>query len=370
MRLRVGIKMLGFRKTYTLSFKHEIPNFIPVYLKQTSLIFRWFKYTKRQLFLRLKRQARLELDEIMPTHNYILWINISAPSLGDSLMDLSSRILLKERNIDLFTNKKNAGLYRSDKVFRNIYTSENKVNPSQYDLVVIDSYSTRSINIKAKIAPLIPFVGLYGYFNGPEVNRVLFSFHRLNQLLDYSYSKSEINAIARASIEISTADKVLIHQENLPSNYITIAIGGEWAHRTYNNWRELIDKLIKKNSEINLVFVGSENAKESAQALTKSFPQDNIFNFVAKFTFSQTVQIIKGSNILLCCDGGLMHSANAVKTPIVPLFARLPPIILLTDPIKAFPLFDDTDVNNISAEDIVLKYLEAINSLNNHPEGE
>jgi heptosyltransferase-2 len=303
----------------------------------------------------------------MPTHKNILWINISAPSLGDSLMDLSSRILLKERNVDLFTHKKNADLYRSDKVFRNIYTNKNKFNPLQYDLVIIDSYSTRSISIKAKIAPLIAFVGLYGYFNGPEVNRVLFSFHRLNQLLSYRYSKSEINKIARVSIGISTADEVLIQKENLPSSYVAIAIGGEWSHRTYNNWSELIDKLIKKNSKVNLVFVGSKNAKESAQVLTKSFPQNNIFNCVSKFTFSQTAQIIKGANLLICCDGGLMHSANAVKTPIIPLFARLTPVMQLTDAVQAFPLFDNTNVNNISVEEILLKYSEAINSLNTNP---
>ena len=92
--------------------------------------------------------------------------------------------------------------------------------------------------------------------------------------------KSEINKIARVSIGISTADEVLIQKENLPSSYVAIAIGGEWSHRTYNNWSELIDKLIKKNSKVNLVFVGSKNAKESAQVLTKSFPQNNIFNCV------------------------------------------------------------------------------------------
>ncbi len=65
-----------------------------------------------------------------------------------------------------------------------------------------------------------------------------------------------------------------------------------------------------------------------------------------------------------------MHSANAVNTPIVPLFARLTPIMQLTESIQAFPLFDANDVNNIPVEDILVKYIEASNSVNNHPQGE
>ena len=65
-----------------------------------------------------------------------------------------------------------------------------------------------------------------------------------------------------------------------------------------------------------------------------------------------------------------MHSANAVKTTIVPLFAKLTPIMQLTESIQAFPLFDANDVNNIPVEDILVKYIEATNSVNNHPQGE
>ena len=75
---------------------------------------------------------------------------------------------------------------------------------------------------------------------------------------------------------------------NLPSSYIAIALGGEWAYRTYNKWSEVIDKLAKKNDKLNFVFVGSDNAKESAKALAEAFTRDNIFNCVAKFTFNET----------------------------------------------------------------------------------
>ena len=362
--------MLGFEKTYSFPFKYDIPNYTSVFLEESSITKRWIKFIKRYMYLTIKRQIALEVRQILPKHRNILWINISAPSLGDSLMDLSSRVLLKGKEVDLFTDKKNASLYQDDPVFSRIFTQKAEVAQHKYDLVIVDSFSTRSIDIKTNILPLNPFVGMFGYYNGPEVNRVLFSFHRMNQLLGYVKGETEINKVARPSMAIEINDLPSVEGLNLPASYIAIALGGRWAYRTYNKWGEVIDKLAKKNNKLNLVFVGSDNAKESAKALTEAFPSDNIFNCVAKFTFNQTAQIIKGANILLCCDGGLMHSANAINTPIVPLFARLTPIMQLTESIQAFPLFDANDVNNIPVEDILIKYIEATNFVNNHPQGE
>ena len=98
----------------------------------------------------------------------------------------------------------------------------------------------------------------------------------------------------------------------------------------------------------------------------EKFGNYNIFNCVAKFTFKQTAEIINQAKILFCCDGGLMHSANAVKTPIILLLARLEAHILLTESVCVFPLFDKRDVNNILVDDILQKYNEACNIVENH----
>ena len=98
-------------------------------------------------------------------------------------MDLSSRSLLSDRKVDLLTDKKNVNLYHEDWVFSSVYTNPKDLNNKSYDLVIIDSYSTRSIKIKTQVTRLTPYIGMYGYFNGPEVNRVLFSFHKMNSLL-------------------------------------------------------------------------------------------------------------------------------------------------------------------------------------------
>ena len=358
--------MLGFKKTYILPFKFDIPNYTKEFLQKKTFVKPWFKFIKRNTYINLRGQNSLEIYNILPNHKEILWINISAPSLGDSLTDLSSRTMLNGRKVDLFTDKKNSDLYKDDFLFSKVFDDIKQLDECKYDLVIIDSYSTRSIDIKIKIAHSTPFVGMFGYYNGPEVNRVLFSFHQMNNLLGYVKNENEINKIARASISISTADQKLIQKTELPSSFIAIVIGGEWNHRTYNKWDSVIEKLISKENNINIILIGSYNAKDSAKKIFDKFYHHNVINCVAKFTFKQTAEIINQAKILFCCDGGLMHSANAVKTPIISLFARLDADMQLTESICAFPLFDKRDVNNILVKDIIEKYNEASNVIDNH----
>jgi len=208
---------------------------------------------------------------------------------------------------------------------------------------------------------------MFGFFNGPEVNRVLFSFHKMNKLLNYSKDIHEINLIAKTELSISKADKEIIQNINLPSNFIAIVLGGEWSYRTYHNWPKVIKGILEKDVSLNIVIVGSSNATKFVPEILKMFADFKIFNCVNQYSFTQTAQIISLAKILLCCDGGLMHAANSMNTTIVALFARLTPEMQLTDSVKAFSVFDKNDVNNILPEKIVNKYMEASNlSCNRH----
>jgi len=362
--------MPSFNKTYKLPFKFNIPHYTQAYLQKKSLFERYIKFIKRYLYSILKGQKNLEIFNIQSKHKTILWINISAPSLGDSLMDLSSRIMIADKSVDLFTHINNAHIYTNDHLFDHVYTKTTDVEKFKYDLVIIDSYSTRSINIKSKIAPKTSYVGMFGYYNGPEVNRVLFSFHQMNHLLGYVNSENEIKRLAKKSISISRKDQDIVTNLNLPDKYITIALGGEWRYRVYNKWEEVIDRLILDDKELNIVFVGSKNARSISKELCEKFPQNNIINFVEKFSFNQTAEIIGRSQVILCCDGGLMHAANAVDANVIPLFARLTPQMQLTDLTNVFPLYDKKDVNNISVTEILEKYYEATELLGIHPQDE
>jgi len=216
-----------FKETYSLPFDTLVPNYTKIYLDQKSLLLRFFKFFKRYAYMYLKKQISLEEKQIKDYHKKILWINISAPSLGDSLMDLSSRVLLKDRSVDLLTSKKNINLYKNDIFFENTYSNLTEVLNNIYDLVIVDSYSSRTLKIKNKLFPRLNYVSMFGFYNGPEVNRVLFSFYRMDFLLQNRLNTEQINSIAKTTISISLSDKNFVNKIDLPKAFISIIIGGE-----------------------------------------------------------------------------------------------------------------------------------------------
>jgi len=361
--------MLSFKKTYTLQFKYKIPNYINFHLHEVSFIRRFVKFYKRYLYIVFKGQKKLEVFSILPAHKKILWINISAPSLGDSLMDLSSRVMLKNKKIDLYTSKKNAHIYFNDSIFNRVYTEKNELIQNSYDLVILDSYSSRSVHIKTKLAHSIPFVGMYGFFNGPEVNRILFSFHQINLLLGYVKSEDEINGIASNLISISDDDMKIVEAIIPKKKYLAISIGGEWKYKVYEKWGDLIQKIISNNENIKIVLIGSINAENQSRELIKRFDNYQFVDLVSKLTFNQTAEVIRQSEVLICCDGGLMHAASAVNANIIALIARLQADMLFTND-AAITLFDKSDVNNIEVEDVFKSYIEMTNLFDNHLQAE
>ena len=358
--------MLDFHRTYNLPFKYSIPNYISIHLKKVKLYSRFMKFLRRYLYLIFLRQKNLEISRILPAHQKILWINVSAPSLGDSLMDLSSRRLLSGKTIDLYTDEKNSNLYLNDKYFNKVFSNFNDLSTHEYDLVILDSFSSRTIKIKAKIAPKIVFVGMFGYFNGPEVNRILYSYHQMNALLGYPMTEEAIIDNAQNSLKISSQDKKIVG-DIVPKDYITISLGGEWKYKTYQKWSEVINQLLLDNKNIKIIFVGSKNALRTSKQLLNIFPEDQLLDFTSILSFNQTAEVIRKSEVFLCCDGGLLHAATALNANIVALFARLTPEMLLTKKTNHFSLYNEENVNNISSTEVVSSYYEAISFLDSHP---
>ena len=358
--------MLDFHRTYNLPFKYSIPNYISIHLKKVKLYSRFMKFLRRYLYLIFLRQKNLEISRILPAHQKILWINVSAPSLGDSLMDLSSRRLLSGKTIDLYTDEKNSNLYLNDKYFNKVFSNFNDLSTYDYDLVILDSFSSRTIKIKAKIAPKIVFVGMFGYFNGPEVNRILYSYHQMNALLGYPMTEEAIIDNAQNSLKISSQDKKIVG-DIVPKDYITISLGGEWKYKTYQKWSEVINQLLLDNKNIKIIFVGSKNALRTSKQLLNIFPKDQLLDFTSILSFNQTAEVIRKSEVFLCCDGGLLHAATALNANIVALFARLTPEMLLTKKTNHFSLYNEENVNNISSTEVVSSYYEAISFLDSHP---
>jgi len=349
--LSVLLMIRRYKETFTLPFKEKIPCHLEAYESQIKKPLRIIKYIKRYLYMFLKKELINERDEILDSHRKILWINKSAPSLGDSLMDLSSRTLLESRDIDLLTDKKNLPIYDNDLNFKNTFSEMVSLKGKVYDLIIIDSYSTRTIGLKNKLFSDTEFVSIFGFFNGPEVNRVLFSFHRMNNLLGRKMSPSSIEKIARPSMSLINVKSI-----ELPNKYIVISVGGEWEYRTYQFWPEVVKLILNKFKNINIVLVGSENGKDYVNSIISKCSKDRVLDCVGKYSFKETAKIISKCDVFIGCDGGLMHVANCFQRILVPLFARLEPSMQLTESILAFPVFDYDNVNNIPISAIIRNF--------------
>jgi hypothetical protein len=153
------------------------------------------KYIKRRLFCFIAVEhfgLTREVSEIGDSDVDILWINWSAPSLGDSLMDLSARVLLSGKSVTLLTHPKNVSLYHQDPYFKAVFSDpfslSSKLGWSAFDLVLCDAFSPRVLFRKLVAAPFVKFAGTYGYLNGFEVHRTRYAFSRMEQLLGLSGS--------------------------------------------------------------------------------------------------------------------------------------------------------------------------------------
>jgi len=339
-------------------FNGSFPNDVADYISRTSAISRAWIVLKRHLNLLIKRQLPLIRTEIGGAKK-ILWINSISPAIGDSLMDLASRSLLKHvPQLDLYTGKLSSELFKYDYIFKNVHSTLDNIIQS-YDLIILDAYSSRSIKIKCKFFKKTPFVTLHGHYRGPMFNRSLFNYLRINELLGNPFSPDDIIKTSHSRITLRENDYIETKAIDFDSKVLSIAIGGEHSTRTYKNWSAVINGILSKNINVKVLLLGSTNAVLDCNNIYKNCAsfKNRIIDCVDKLSIRQAAAAIEKSNVLLCADGGLMHIANAVNTPTISLFAKYKPEWRYTIE-KYIPFYVDKDVNSIDAKKIVLKTLK------------
>ena len=56
--------MQGYKKTYSLPFKFDIPNYSQLFIEENSSLKHYLKYLKRYIYIFLKRQNKHEVLKI------------------------------------------------------------------------------------------------------------------------------------------------------------------------------------------------------------------------------------------------------------------------------------------------------------------
>jgi ADP-heptose:LPS heptosyltransferase len=301
------------------SFPQQIPLDLRPIAHKPAISLLW-RRLRPWLTLGVSRQLPLQRERIEPTQR-ILWIYKGTPQVGDALMDLSSRVLLRgcRVRLELLTDPHLAELFAADDVFAAVHVDGARLQATHYDLIILDSFKARCLQQKQRHFPRAPFVTIRGYFSGPEFNRTLFSFYRMKQLL--GTDRETDPAPLKPHLVSAAQDTARAALLPIAAGAVAFAVGGAVASRVYEQWDTVIADLLGRGRLRQAVLVGSDNAAGMAARILDSGPRDGrIVNCVAQYSLLETLEIMKRCSLAVCCDGGLLHLASAAGLPAVALF--------------------------------------------------
>jgi heptosyltransferase-2 len=322
---RFNEKMNPVKKYAYTVFKAEASQFVysnaSYFIAQKGLASLFFKRLKRDVSLFIFGQFKLLRRKMPKKGARILWINLGMPQIGDALCDLSCRVLLdpKDYHVDLLTESVVCDLFRGDPYFKEVSDNIYSFTPSHYDFVIMPGYSWKSVKVKVFHLRSIPFFSIYKHYSGLEFNRIMFAYHAL--FLSLQTKNAKANKLIKTCPTFFNLkyDHAEIKRKK---NQIVVVVGGVVPERIYNQWVELIKKLLKDFNYINIVLLGSLNGSEMARQIMQSRPNSKrIQNLVAKTSLGEAFNILKESAIMICADGGLLHMGRAARIPTLGLFS-------------------------------------------------
>ena len=275
----------------------------------------------RQGVLWLTGQRRFKHESFPPATRSVLWCYFGETQVGDALMDLAARSLLKELGfeVDLFTAPALAALFQGDPWLRRVGSQAADFAGVEYQCAIVLSNKRRPLQPKMRSFPRLPWVSLHEYFTGPNFHRGLFAAQRIADLAGRSLSPGQIEHHGRQKLGPVQADGPAPAASPAPS--VALAVGGVHQGRTYAHWEAVMRELLAAGQR-RFVLVGSDNAKAQAQALAQAMAGNaDVADLTGRLTLAQTRAALDAARVAVCPDGGLMHLALTTRAAVVPLFA-------------------------------------------------
>lgn len=327
-------------------------------IKRENLIRRFFQRLIKDFILFIYGQFKLDRDVIPDKKMKILWIHYGRLNIGDLLMDFSPRSMFdnKKFNIDLFTKDSVDEIFINDKYFKKLITNPSDLAHEKYDFVIMQKFSGPIIKLKIKYLKNIPFFCIQRYFVFGNYSRLLFGYYSLFRALNRKLLSNK--KIIQTYFNLNLSHKSLNKKNN-----VFIAVGGAQKDRTYKKWVQVIDSLLKKQSNINFYLIGSKNGIMNAEEIMQTFSNSKkINNFVGKLTLIQTFEKLKESTVFLCADGGLMHLGKALNLQMVTLFSGDIHPLMRFIPIDHSTAIHSRNINSIGADLIASEAKKLLNS--------
>lgn len=282
----------------------------------------------------------------------ILWLHMT-DHIGDSLMRLSPVQLLGKRTVDLLADDKATLLFKPGGWFRKVMRLSDpnlRLDAREYDCVILDALHTKPLLAKHRLLKKTLFVSQNDFFHycRDDYNLTLCSWARMEHLLNQEID--DLAGRARLMMDSHSAFSQLPEELGIGDDALGIVLGGREEYRIYRHWVQVIDVLISKRPEQQLVLLGSENGDGPAREILDRFSDRNIVDCINKYDLARTAALVGKCALVLCADGGLLHVAAAVATPTVCLFAQEYPAFRYTPSDRFRALRSEQDVNTIEPE--------------------
>ncbi|VVE31591.1 heptosyltransferase [Pandoraea aquatica] len=329
-----------------------------VFMQRTSAFTVAKKYLHRRLRLAMSGQPRHEVRHVAP-HARVLWIYGGKHSVGDAVMDMSGRALLRGREgpIDLLISPGLKAVFEGDDIFRNVFDDPAAVNPADYDVVVMQEFNYPTLRIKRRFFATLPFACLFRFFHGPDRNQTQFSLAAVNDVFGLQLGPDELFTQAKPYLREET-DLPAAVVNQLPSGpFVVLAMGGVEPRRTYAHWHACLDAYdaaYAPGLPTGIVLLGSGNGADAAKALMEAkFRHLELVSFVGQLTLRDAKRVIGNASLFVGADGGLMHVAHTTRAPSVTLFAAAePPYLRLTPRCQSTPLQTESDVSAVDPAEL------------------
>ena len=310
------------RQSVTPPITRLVANNSDAYLESTGIQKLGWRSFRRQLAVALTGQNSHCHHTASPTWKKGLWVYEGIPQIGDALMDLAPRSLfaLCDVTLDLVAPPHISSLFQNDPWFCNVYslTQISDFKKNHYDFVIAMSHKHRSLKYKKKLCPALPWLSIHEHFTGPEFQRAEFATQRIVSLFNIEISHQDFNYHAQQKLKPFPDNLKTIPNRPLA---IGITVGGVDGKRIYQHWVSVLQQLEKY--PLSFVLLGSENGTSCAQSIEALCPCFKIDNQVNRRTLADCRDIMAQLDLVLCCDGGLMHLALTTTTPAVCLFNSL-----------------------------------------------
>jgi heptosyltransferase-2 len=171
----------------------------------------------------------------------------------------------------------------------------------------------------------------YGFSNSSlkHVYKNLIEYHpdhhevrRNLDLIEFNYTGDQWRILPeiRSSREDKTAVSNYAASIRLKNRYICIAPGSVWNTKIYpKEYLKEVIKYILENYDYDILLIGGKNDESLSSQISSEF-SSKVYSASGKFTLIQSIELLKGAELLITNDSAPTHLAMCADIPVITIY--------------------------------------------------